>query len=525
LLDQPAAILRGDGCDAQSGKAGPEAEKDIGVVDRPPAGIAGIEDHRRMFESPVELCDDVAVSARAPVRVPAPARPVQHQAPGAFEETAVLLVAGEIDHALDREAAPFEKLANLAEPLPLEPPRRRRHRIENQGSVGMGRHPVVGEYRVGLCRLGRVVEQQHLDTCVRELARQCLELGQGSLREFRVAGGAGEDIGACGLGVEAERRRADEKDGACGLRFHPDDVAAAAPDVNQSTILQLRDLPGVAISRKLPATLSRLPARRHNIASGLKPPAGRPVSGRSRRGREALRKLGIIGGTSWASTALYYEHINRGIARRLGGLHSACLVIESLDLGPVAAMELSGDWDGVAAVMTETAKRLVKSGAEGLLIASNTGHKLYNAVASAAAVPVLHIGDAAADQLIADSRSRVALLGTRFTMTESHVRSRLESRGIALAPVSDRWIGEVDRIIFEELAAGNVVRDSQRKLKTLIAELARNKVQAVVLGCTELVLAVDTRANTVPVYDTTAIHSRAAVEWMLSEEEQSRAAA
>jgi aspartate racemase len=238
-----------------------------------------------------------------------------------------------------------------------------------------------------------------------------------------------------------------------------------------------------------------------------------------------LRKLGIIGGTSWASTALYYEHINRGIARRLGGLHSASLVIESLDLGPVAAMELSGDWDGVAAVMTDAAKRLVKSGAEGLLIASNTGHKLYNAVASAAGVPVLHIGDATADQLIADNRSRVALLGTRFTMTEPHVRSRLESRGITLAPVNDRWIGEVDRIIFEELAAGNVVRDSQRKLKTLIAELARNKVQAVVLGCTELVLAVDTRANTVPVYDTTAIHSRAAVEWMLSEEAAARAAA
>ena len=238
-----------------------------------------------------------------------------------------------------------------------------------------------------------------------------------------------------------------------------------------------------------------------------------------------MRKLGIIGGTSWASTALYYEHINRGIARRLGGLHSARLSIESLDLGPVAEMELSGDWDGVAAVMTDAAKRLVKSGSDGLLIASNTGHKLYNAVASAVPVPVLHIGEATADKLEADGRTRVALLGTRFTMTEPHVRSRLESRGIALAPVNDRWIAEVDRIIFEELGAGNVVRDSQRKLKTLIAEVARNKVQAVVLGCTELVLAVDVRTNIVPVYDTTAIHARAVVDWMLAEEEQARAAA
>jgi aspartate racemase len=238
-----------------------------------------------------------------------------------------------------------------------------------------------------------------------------------------------------------------------------------------------------------------------------------------------LRKLGIIGGTSWASTALYYEHINRGVARRLGGLHSARLAIESLDLAPVAEMELSGDWDGVAGVMVNAAKALVKSGADGLLIASNTGHKAYSAVAAAVRVPVLHIGDATAEKLVADGRSRVALIGTRFTMTEPHIRSRLESRGLTLASVEKGWIAEVDRIIFEELAAAKVVRDSQRKLKTLIAELARQKVHAVVLGCTELALAVDTRANVIPVYDTTVIHARAAVDWMLSEEEQAKAAA
>ena len=238
-----------------------------------------------------------------------------------------------------------------------------------------------------------------------------------------------------------------------------------------------------------------------------------------------MRKLGIIGGTSWASTALYYEHINRGVARRLGGLHSARLCIESLDLAPFAEMELSGDWDGVARVTLDSAKRLVASGAEGVIITSNTGHKVYDQVAPSVPVPMLHIADATADKLVADGRNRVALLGTRFTMTEPHVRSRLEARGIALAPIAQRWIDEVDRIIFDELAAGQVVRDSQRKLKTLIAELARQKVHAVVLGCTELVLAVDTRANTIPVYDTTAIHARAAVEWMLSDEEEARAAA
>jgi aspartate racemase len=238
-----------------------------------------------------------------------------------------------------------------------------------------------------------------------------------------------------------------------------------------------------------------------------------------------LRKLGIVGGMSWASTALYYEHINRGISQRLGGLHSAQLAIESVDFAGIAAMEHAGDWDGIAKVTIDAAKRLEGGGAEGVLLACNTVHKSYDAVAANVGVPVLHIGDAAADRLVADGRTRVALLGSRFTMTESFVRERIERRGINLVPIEPGWMQEIDRIIFEELAAGRVVRDSQRKLKTLITELAKQKVQAVVLGCTELVLAVDVRANVIPVYDTTAIHSRAAVEWMLAEEEQARAAA
>lgn len=238
-----------------------------------------------------------------------------------------------------------------------------------------------------------------------------------------------------------------------------------------------------------------------------------------------MRKLGIIGGTSWSSTALYYEQINRGVAQRLGGLHSATLSIESLDLAPVAAMELSGDWDGVARVTLDAAKRLEAAGSQGVIITSNTGHKVYEAVAANIGVPMLHIGEATADRLVAEGRRNVALLGTRFTMTEPHVRSRLEARGITLVPIDGAWIHEVNRIIFEELAAGRVVRDSQRKLKTLITELAKQKVQAVVLGCTELVMAVDVRANVLPVYDTTAIHARACVEWMLADEEEARAAA
>jgi aspartate racemase len=238
-----------------------------------------------------------------------------------------------------------------------------------------------------------------------------------------------------------------------------------------------------------------------------------------------LKKLGIIGGTSWASTALYYDHINRGVAQRLGGLHSAILSIESLDMAPVAAMQQSGDWDGVARIASQAATRLAASGAQGLLLASNTLHKVEEAIVAASGLPVINIADAAADRLVAEGRSYVALLGTRFTMTEGFSRDRYGDRGIVLAVLSPDWLKEVDRIIYEELAAGRVVRDSQRKLKTLITVLGKQKVQAIVLGCTELGLAVDVRANVLPVYDTTAIHARAAVDWMLSEEEAARAAA
>jgi aspartate racemase len=238
-----------------------------------------------------------------------------------------------------------------------------------------------------------------------------------------------------------------------------------------------------------------------------------------------VRKLGIVGGMSWSSTTLYYDHINRRVAQRLGGLHSAALAIESIDFAHMAAMEMSGDWDGIARIIVDAAKRLENSGAEGIAIACNTAHKSYDAVVVAVSIPVLHIADATADRLTADRRNRVALLGSRFTMTEPFIRERLEARGITLAPLAPSWMQEVDRIIFEELAAGRVVRDSQRKLKTLITELAKQKVQAVVLGCTELVFAVDVRANVLPVYDTTGIHARACVDWMLAEEEQARVAA
>jgi aspartate racemase len=239
-----------------------------------------------------------------------------------------------------------------------------------------------------------------------------------------------------------------------------------------------------------------------------------------------MRKLGIIGGASWSSTAMYYEQINRAVAARLGGLHSARLAIESLDFeSDYAAYHRSGDWAGADRVIAGAAERLKAAEAKGLLLASNTMHKNAEAAQRASGLPLLDIREATASRLTADGRTRVALLGTRFTMTEPWAREHYEKRGITICELLPEWRTEIDRIIYEELAGGRVVRDSQRKLKTLITELQKQKVQAVVLGCTELVLAVDVRANVLPVYDTTAIHARAAAEWMLADEEEARAAA
>ena len=238
-----------------------------------------------------------------------------------------------------------------------------------------------------------------------------------------------------------------------------------------------------------------------------------------------VRKLGIIGGATWSSTVLYYEHINRGVAQRLGGLHSARLVIESLDFEDYAAFHRANDLAGGNALIVASAKRLKDAGAEALVLASNTMHRAHAEVTAATGLPLIDIRQVTAERLVADRRSRIALLGTRFTMTEPFAREPYEEHGIIVHELTPEWRAEVDRIIYEELAAGRVVRDSQRKLKTLITELAKQKVQAIVLGCTELVLAVDTKANVLPVYDTTAIHARAAVEWMLADEEEARAAA
>jgi aspartate racemase len=229
-----------------------------------------------------------------------------------------------------------------------------------------------------------------------------------------------------------------------------------------------------------------------------------------------MRKLGMVGGTSWYSTALYYEQINRHVGKSRGGLSSAPLLIESLDLAPVAALELAGEWERVAGIVVDSARRLADAGAEALILCSNTLHKVAPELEAALSIPLIHIGDVTADRLVADGVRRTGLIGTRFTVAERFIRERIEAKGIAVTIPDAATAAEIDRIIFEELAKGEVLRNSQRKLRTCLTEMAQARQQAVVLGCTELVLLVDPGAAVLPAYDTTALHARAAAEWILA---------
>ena len=230
-----------------------------------------------------------------------------------------------------------------------------------------------------------------------------------------------------------------------------------------------------------------------------------------------MRKLGLIGGMSWVSTAMYYEQINKGVAKKLGGLASAPLLMESMDFAAIVELQSAGEWDKLGRILGEAGKRLAGAGAEGLIICSNTGHRMFDEIAERSGVPMIHIGDVTAERLLKDGVKRAGLIGTRFTMEGNFYRDRIDAHGIAVTTPDPAVMKEIDRIIFEELARGNVSRVSQRTLKTCLTLMSQARQQAVILGCTELVMLVDPVANVLPVYDTTALHAQAAVDWILGE--------
>ena len=228
-----------------------------------------------------------------------------------------------------------------------------------------------------------------------------------------------------------------------------------------------------------------------------------------------MRKLGIIGGLSWISTRAYYERINKFVQKRSAPMATPPLLIESLDYAPIAAAKNADDWDSIAAALVESARRLESAGAEGLVVAANTMHKVYDRLTEAVSIPVLHIADAVGREMEAAGCTNAALLGTRFVMTESFYRQRLVSHGVDLLAPDPADVELVDGIIYKELMLGRVTRDAERALKTVITMKEKAGAEAIVLACTELELVVDTDANVLPVYDSTDIHCRAAADWIL----------
>jgi aspartate racemase len=218
---------------------------------------------------------------------------------------------------------------------------------------------------------------------------------------------------------------------------------------------------------------------------------------------------------SWTSTAEYYRLLNHGIAERLGGLHSARLVLHSVDFEPVAAMQHDGDWDGTATVLTEAAQGLERAGAEGLLVATNTMHKVAEEIQAAIGIPLLHIADATATRLLEDGRRKVGLLATAFTMEQDFYTGRLRDHGLDVLVPEQTERAQVHRIIYDELCLDVVREESRARYRQVMAHLAERGAEAIILGCTEITLLVDEHDSPVPLYDTTTIHAQAAVNWML----------
>jgi aspartate racemase len=226
-----------------------------------------------------------------------------------------------------------------------------------------------------------------------------------------------------------------------------------------------------------------------------------------------MRLIGLLGGMSWESSALYYRIINEIVRDRLGGLHSAPCLLLSFDFAEIEALQADDRWDDAAELLAQAAKGLEAAGAELLVLCTNTMHKLAPALEAATTVPLLHIADATAGRVHAAGVTTVGLLGTRFTMEQDFYRSRLEQRHglrVLVPDADDRRL--VNRVIFEELVVGVASQASRRAYQEVIARLVESGAEGVILGCTEIELLVTQDDSPVPVFPTTRIHAEAAVE-------------
>ncbi len=226
-----------------------------------------------------------------------------------------------------------------------------------------------------------------------------------------------------------------------------------------------------------------------------------------------MKTVGLLGGMSWESTAGYYKAINEGVKNKLGGLHSAQIAMFSVDFEPIEKLQHQGDWAGIALILSDAARKIEAAGADFLLICTNTMHKVAPQIQEAIRIPILHIADATAEVLVKNGIKTVGLLGTAFTMEQEFYKGRLQENyglEVIVPNATDRKI--VHAVIYNELCIGKILLTSKIEYLRIIAELAKNGAEAVILGCTEISMLVSQSDTTVTLYDTTQIHASKAVE-------------
>lgn len=231
-----------------------------------------------------------------------------------------------------------------------------------------------------------------------------------------------------------------------------------------------------------------------------------------------MKTIGLIGGMSWESTVPYYRQINETIKEHLGGLHSAKVILYSVDFHDIERLQHAGDWEAAGALLAGVARSLEAAGADFLVLCTNTMHKVAENIEAAVAIPLLHIADPSAVRIKQAGHSTVGLLGTRFTMEQAFFRDRLSKRhGLRVVTPTPEDRAIVHRVIYEELCLGTVSAVSRGQYQRIMRDLAERGATAIILGCTEISLLVDQQDAAVPLFDTTAIHARAAAEAALTD--------
>lgn len=228
-----------------------------------------------------------------------------------------------------------------------------------------------------------------------------------------------------------------------------------------------------------------------------------------------MKTLGMIGGMSPESTVLYYQIINREVNRRLGGNNSANIVMHSVNFAEIAVLQVQGNWQQAGVLLADSAQKLAQMGAEGLVLATNTMHKVADVIQAAVEIPLLHVVDATAAAIHAQGLDKVGLLGTRFTMSDGFYTQRMRELGIATVLPNEAQQAEIHRVIFEELCCNRFTDTAKRYYQQVVGDLQAQGAQGVILGCTEIGLLLQAQDCALPVWDSAVIHALAAVEWIL----------